>query len=88
MNLPLYEARSKLERYVLKLDCDKKIIDDIFRRAETARVEELNLDSQDFLMLAFLIEEDFDIVLELENIANKTTIMELLEYIDSLIREN
>ena len=35
MNLPLYdEARSKLERYVLKLDCDKEIIDDIFRRAE------------------------------------------------------
>ena len=74
-------AFAKLEGYLLQIECPKEIINDVLSRADSATIEEFGLDSRDTLMLAFFIEEDYDISVDLAQITGTTKVSDLVTYI-------
>lgn len=74
------EAFAKLGTYLQQIECSKEVIDDVLSRADNAGIEELGLDSRDILMLAFFVEEDFNIPVDIEQIVGATTVLDIVLY--------
>jgi acyl carrier protein len=77
------DAYNKLASYLSQLDIADDVINSILSNPETVRIDGLGLDSRDMLMIAFFIEEDFEVAVEIENLVKLSSVKDLRDFIFS-----